>query len=88
MRTRTVCLVAAFALLLPRLAQAQSGTQAPATQPASQGDIPATASQPTLGRSHPRQRPRGQRQPGGKTARAASLSPAAGRRVAGHGFGR
>lgn len=50
MRTRTVCLVAAFALLLPRPAGAQTGTQAPATPPASQGDIPATASEPGLGR--------------------------------------
>jgi MtrB/PioB family decaheme-associated outer membrane protein len=50
MRTTTVCLVAACALLLPRPALAQSGTPAPANSAASQGDIPATAVTPGLGR--------------------------------------
>jgi MtrB/PioB family decaheme-associated outer membrane protein len=50
MRTRTVCLVAAFALLLPRVADAQSGTATPATPPAGQADVSKAASTPILGR--------------------------------------
>jgi MtrB/PioB family decaheme-associated outer membrane protein len=50
MRARTVCLVAAFALLLPRFAPAQSGNPAPTSPPAGEADVPAAASGPSLGR--------------------------------------
>jgi MtrB/PioB family decaheme-associated outer membrane protein len=50
MRTRTVCLAAAAALLLPCPALAQPATSGPAPSPATQADVPSAASTPNLGR--------------------------------------